>query len=56
MTVKFNFLSSRTAAAKVAQELRSRFPKRSAAWIENAARRNAGTIDITTELRGPERA
>lgn len=56
MTAKFNFLSPRTAVARAAQELRRRFPGRSAAWIENTAKRNAGTIDITAELRAPERA
>lgn len=52
---KFNFLDRRTARSKTVEDLRQRFPRRSATWIKAKAVQVAGPDDVSTELCAPAR-
>ena len=52
---KFNFLERRSVAGKVADELREKYPKRSAAWIAARANQAERLVDVSEELRAPSR-
>ena len=55
MAPKFNFLDTRTKAAKTAVNLRRRFPKSPASWAEQVAESiAAANDDISRELLDPK--
>lgn len=55
MSRKFNFLDSRAASAKAAADLRRKFPKRPASWINKmATAMTTAAEDISRELYDPQ--